>query len=139
MTAKSYQDFKTRLANRNFNIMDGEYVNIPDYHVKRPAEQQIGQREFNNGVLVHNWYEERNQVNIAFLSLKFFFINLILIKFEKKEFKHNSNYKIDYKGFPGAVPDVVLRRKLIATADGVGGKHLIGMHNIDSSKNMITW
>jgi hypothetical protein len=56
------QDFKTRLASRNFNIMDGEYLNVPDYHVIRPPEQHIGLKEFNNAVLVHNWYEERNKV-----------------------------------------------------------------------------
>ena len=72
MTAKSFQDYKSRLANRNFNIMDGEYVNVPDYHVIRPPEQQIGQREFNNGILVHNWYEERNKVLFSFYFLHSF-------------------------------------------------------------------
>lgn len=133
--------------------MDGEYVNVPDQHYKSTVDPKIGfrmepdqrfkgLREFNNGVLVHNWFEERNKVSLVSLYIKLVYWNkfiLILIQFEKKEYNANSTYKIDYTGFPGAVPDVVLRRKLIGASDGVGAKHLIGMHDLDSSKNMITW
>ena len=53
-------------------------------------------------------------------------------------YNHDATYKIDYKGYPGAVPDVVLRRKLGHQSEGIGSRNLIGMHDIDSSKNMIT-
>ncbi len=41
-------------------VMDGTYVNAPDVH---DPQRKIGLREFNNGVLVHNWYESRADVN----------------------------------------------------------------------------
>ena len=40
-------------------VMDGTYVNAPDVH---DPQRKIGLREFNNGVLVHNWYESRSDV-----------------------------------------------------------------------------
>lgn len=43
------------------NMIDGTYINVPDLHVLQPSKK-IGLREYNNGVLVHNWYEERNPV-----------------------------------------------------------------------------
>ncbi len=60
-------------------------------------------------------------------------------QFEKKDYNHDSTYKMDYKGNPGSVPDTVVRRKLRGASEGIGAKNLIGMHNVDSSKNMITW
>jgi len=45
---------------------------------------------------------------------------------------------LDFKPYPDAKPDVVLRRKLIARSEGAGSKHLIGMHDFDTSKNMIS-
>ena len=44
------------------NIMGGTYVNAPDLHSIQPS-RKIGLREFNNGVLIHNWYESRADVN----------------------------------------------------------------------------
>jgi hypothetical protein len=81
--------------------------------------KRIGLREYNNGVLVHNWYEERNPREV-------------------KEFSSKSTYQLDYKPYPDAKPDVVLRRKLITCYDGVGSKQLISMHGVDPSKNFIT-
>lgn len=46
------------LEDRSRNIMDGTYVNAPDLHGVQPS-RNIGLREFNNNVLVHNWFEER--------------------------------------------------------------------------------
>ena len=71
------------------------------------------------------------------------FIHLLLcyiidFKFEKKEFPKTSTYSLDFKPFPNAKPDVVLRKRLIASSEGHGTKNLIGMHNFDSSKNYIT-
>ncbi len=40
-------------------VMDGTYVNAPDVH---DPQRKIGLREFNNGVLVHNWFESRADV-----------------------------------------------------------------------------
>lgn len=60
------------------------------------------------------------------------------VKFEKKEYPKNSTYRLDYKPFPDSKPDTVLRKQMIKTNDGLASKHLIGMHNFDSSKNMIT-
>lgn len=99
-------------------VMDGTYVNVPDLHAVQPS-RKIGLREFNNGVLVHNWYENRADTH-------------------KTEFPKTTSYNLDYKHFPDAKPDVVLRRKLLAGMQGCGNKNLIGHHNFDSSKNMIT-
>lgn len=49
------------LEDRSKNIIDGTYVNAPDLHAIQPSKN-IGLREYNSGVLVHNWYEERNKV-----------------------------------------------------------------------------
>ena len=49
------------LKDRSRNIMDGGYVNAPDYHNKGTGKD-IGLREFNSNVLVHNWFEERTPV-----------------------------------------------------------------------------
>ncbi|CAF1029802.1 unnamed protein product [Brachionus calyciflorus] len=106
------------LKDRSVNIIDGTYVKVPDPHVLDPSKN-IGLREFNNGVLIHNWYEERNPAEV-------------------KEFKKNSTYNYDYKPFPGAQPDIFVRRNMIRMSEGVGNKNLIGMHNFDSSKSLIT-
>lgn len=50
-----------RLNDRSFMIMDGTYCNVPDVHAIQPS-RKIGLREFNNGVLIHNWYEDRTPV-----------------------------------------------------------------------------
>lgn len=100
------------------NIMGGTYVNAPDLHSIQPS-RKIGLREFNNGVLIHNWYESRADTT-------------------KTEFPKTTSYEMDYKHFPNSKPDVVLRRKLLAGMEGCGNKNLIGHHNFDSSKNMIT-
>lgn len=97
-------------------VMDGTYVNAPDVH---DPQRKIGLREFNNGVLVHNWYESRSDKHTT-------------------EFPKKTSYTIDYKHFPDARPDVVLRRKLLGSNEGIGCKNLIGHHNYDSSKSMIT-
>ena len=78
----------------------------------------------------------------------FFFILILLklqfkvikfkFKFQKKDYPRESSYRIDYKDVSYAKPDVVIRRNMIGAAGGKGTKHLIGMHDIDSSKNMIT-
>ena len=47
--------------NRFKMIMDGTYVKAPDLHGVQPS-RNIGLREFNNGVLVHNWFESRSEV-----------------------------------------------------------------------------
>lgn len=60
------------LQDRTFNQIDGTYVKAPDYHTIDPSKN-IGLREFNSGVLIHNWYEERNPVSQIF---KAFFQNL---------------------------------------------------------------
>jgi hypothetical protein len=49
------------LEDRNKLIMDGTYVKAPDLHSIQPS-RNIGLREFNNGVLVHNWFESRAEV-----------------------------------------------------------------------------
>ena len=51
------------LKDRSRNIMDGGYVNAPNLHGRTP-EYDIGLREFNSSVLVHNWFEERTPVII---------------------------------------------------------------------------
>lgn len=79
-----------------------------------------------------------DDILIAFERLSIFLALFLFLKFEKKDYPKTSTYALDYKPFPGAKPDVVLRRKLIASADGHGTKNLIGMHNFDSSKNYIT-
>jgi hypothetical protein len=43
--------------------MDGGYVNAPNLHGQVPGKD-IGLREFNSNVLVHNWFEERTPVSI---------------------------------------------------------------------------
>ena len=48
-----------KLNNRSFMIMDGTYANVPDVHL---PSRKIGIREFNNGTLIHNWYEDRTPV-----------------------------------------------------------------------------
>lgn len=48
---------------RSQNKVDGTYINAPDLHAAEPSKY-IGLKEYNSGVLVHNWYEERNPVNI---------------------------------------------------------------------------
>lgn len=55
------------LQDRNRNLMDGTYANIPDLHILQPSKN-IGLRTYNNSVLIHNWYEERNTVRIYFFS-----------------------------------------------------------------------
>lgn len=52
------------VEDRGKNVVDGTYVNAPDYHKLEPSKF-IGLREYNNGVLIHNWYEDRNPVNIS--------------------------------------------------------------------------
>lgn len=49
------------IEDRGKNKMDGTYVNVPDHHFLEPSKN-IGLREYNNGVLIHNWYEDRNPV-----------------------------------------------------------------------------
>ena len=49
--------------NRFKMVMDGTYVKAPDLHSVQPS-RNIGLREFNNGVLVHNWFESRSEVII---------------------------------------------------------------------------
>ena len=64
MTATNSETFlkmSNRLSDRNFMIMDGGYVNVPDYHSVAPTKK-IGLREYNKGILVHNWFEERTPV-----------------------------------------------------------------------------
>ena len=39
------------------------YANVPDAHFLNPSKN-IGLKEYNSSVLIHNWYEERNKVNI---------------------------------------------------------------------------
>ena len=107
-----------KLNDRNFMIYDGTYANVPDLHEVEPS-RKIGIREFNNSVLIHNWYEDRTPN-------------------ETKEFPTNSTYNLDFKPYPDAKPDLILKRKILGGSEGVGGKNLIGMHNFDSSKNMIT-
>ena len=51
------------LKDRSRNIMDGGYVNAPDYHNKGTGKD-IGLREYNSNVLVHNWFEERTPVGL---------------------------------------------------------------------------
>jgi hypothetical protein len=51
------------------NLYDGTYINAPDLHILQPSKR-IGLREYNNGVLVHNWYEERNPVRITALIMQ---------------------------------------------------------------------
>lgn len=52
------------LQDRSQNIMDGAYVNVPNLHEISPSKN-IGLKEFNNSVLVHNWFEERSPVGNA--------------------------------------------------------------------------
>lgn len=99
-------------------VMDGTYVNAPDLHSVQPS-RKIGLREFNNAVLVHNWYEDRSES-------------------QRKEYPKNTSYNLDYKHFPDSKPDTVLRKKLLKGSEGKGTRNLIGHHNFDSSKNMIT-
>lgn len=106
------------LNDRNRNLIDGTYANVPDPHIVQPSKN-IGLRKFNNSVLIHNWYEERSG-------------------FGKKKYENSTTYKLDYKTYPDAKPDILLRRKLIGSSDGIGSRNLIGMHNCDSSKNFIT-
>lgn len=49
------------LSDRDVNIIDGTYIKAPDQHSLDPSKN-IGLREFNNGVLIHNWFEERHPV-----------------------------------------------------------------------------
>ena len=107
-----------KLNDRSFMIYDGTYANVPDYHAMQPS-RKIGIREFNNSVLIHNWFEDRTPP-------------------ETKQFQQNSTYNLDFKPYPNAKPDLVLRRKILGQSEGVGGKNLIGMHDFDSTKNMIT-
>lgn len=53
--------------------MDGGYVNAPDYHNKGTGKD-IGLREFNSNVLVHNWFEERTPVREKVALSHTFFI-----------------------------------------------------------------
>lgn len=106
------------LQDRSKNVMDGSYVAVPDMHSSNPSKN-IGLKEYHNGVLIHNWYEDRNQ-------------------FSKNSFEKRSSYAQDYKPFPNSKPDVLIRRRIIGSSDGIGSKNLIGHHNFDSSKNMIT-
>lgn len=98
--------------------MGGTYVNVPDLHAVNPT-RKIGLREYNSGVLVHNWFESRADKHTV-------------------EIPKKTSYNLDYKHFPDAKPDVALRRKLLHGMEGHGTKNLIGHHNFDSSKNMIT-
>lgn len=107
------------LINDRFqNKIDGTYVNAPDLHSVEPSKN-IGLKEYNSAVLVHNWYEERHP-------------------FQKKDYPRDSSYRTDYRDVSYSKPDVIIRRNMIGAAGGKGTKHLIGMHDIDSSKNMIT-
>jgi hypothetical protein len=54
-----------KLEDRNNLIMDGTYVKAPDLHMAQPS-RNIGLREFNNSVLVHNWFESRAEVAFDF-------------------------------------------------------------------------
>ena len=67
--------------------------------------------------MIHNWYEDRTPN-------------------ETKEFPTNSTYNLDFKPYPDAKPDLILKRKILGGSEGIGGKNLIGMHNFDSSKNI---
>lgn len=62
------------LVNDRFaNKIDGTYVNAPDLHSIEPSKN-IGLKEYNSGVLVHNWYEERHpviQLTIFIFALSF--------------------------------------------------------------------
>lgn len=60
------------LEDRTRNIIDGTYVNAPDLHNVQPS-RNIGLRNFNNGVLVHNWFEERTPVRIWFFKNNIFY------------------------------------------------------------------
>jgi hypothetical protein len=46
--------------------MDGEYAKVPDPHEHKSPEKHIGLREYDNSVLIHNWFEERNKVGEFF-------------------------------------------------------------------------
>jgi len=62
-TKQSVDENEKKMFNMNDGprmVMDGTYVNAPDVH---DSQRKIGLREFNNGVLVHNWYESRADVN----------------------------------------------------------------------------
>jgi hypothetical protein len=107
----------SKLARRDFNIMDGGYVNLPDYHTN--TQKYIGLKDYNSSVLVHNWSEERT-------------------KPEKLDYSSNTTYKLDYKGSPDARPDVVIRRKLTKGSEGIGARNLLSMHDTDPKKNLIT-
>lgn len=68
------------LNDRPRQVMDGTYANVPNAHYPIP---KIGLREFNNGVLVHNWMESRAEVNFVKISMKYFNIpdlNFILLR-----------------------------------------------------------
>ncbi len=59
------------LNDRNRNIMDGTYAAVPDLHSIQPSKY-IGLRKYNNSILIHNWYEERNTVSIySVIRIKF--------------------------------------------------------------------
>jgi hypothetical protein len=52
----------SQVQDRMRNKIDGAYVNAPDLHIVEPS-RNIGLREYNNSVLIHNWFEERTPVS----------------------------------------------------------------------------
>ena len=73
-----------------------------------------------SGVLIGNWFEERQ-------------------KYLKLKPPQDSSYHTDYNPYPGALPDVLVRRHSVFTNEGIGKDHLLGHHGKKYCSNLVTW
>ncbi|CAF3301053.1 unnamed protein product [Rotaria socialis] len=104
-------------ANRFYNPKDGTYANVPIIPIH--TEKFRGKRQFGTDVLIGNWYEDRS-------------------KSQQSNFTHNSTYRRDFPVHVDCLPNTVLRRKLLLAQEERPGRMILGHHNIDDQKQLIT-
>jgi hypothetical protein len=74
---------------------------------------------YSPGVLIGNWQEDR-------------------LRDEKRYYKHASTYSIDFKNYPGASPDVLIRRNAELNNSGLPSGVLFG-RGTEPRQDLITW
>lgn len=104
-------------VNRFFNPTDGTYANVPI--LAQRAEIFRGRRQFNTDVLVGNWFEDRS-------------------KSQPRSYTHDTTYHIDFIPHTGVPPETELRRKLLVQQDERPPRMILGHHNVDDRKQLIS-
>lgn len=57
---------------------------------------------------------------------------------QDSDYTHNSTYRIDFPAHIGVLPDTVLRRKLLLSQEERPPRMILGHHNIDDRKQLIS-